>query len=161
MIDATPPSTAKLPDDTYSPSLKNPAVALCNEAWLEIHGAVSIYERDNESLRHHEEDKKENPRDRMPAHRLVFWNDGTGNDEPCDQLDRDIFQRFCRVTILPRYRDLFLRRDGIGGGMVGAGLRLSPVLLIPSCHFPLCEGNSLQVLRPNLMEAERRAESPR
>jgi len=50
MIDATPPSTAKLPDYTYSPCLKNPAVALCNEAWLEIHGAVSIYERDNESL---------------------------------------------------------------------------------------------------------------
>ena len=33
MVDATPPSTARLPDDTYSPSLKNPAVALCNEVW--------------------------------------------------------------------------------------------------------------------------------
>ena len=40
MTDATPPSTAKLPDDTYSPSLKNPAVALCNEAWLKTHGAT-------------------------------------------------------------------------------------------------------------------------
>jgi len=40
VTDATPPSTAKLPDDTYSPSLKNPAVALCNEAWLKIHGAT-------------------------------------------------------------------------------------------------------------------------
>ena len=40
MVDATPPSTARLPDDTYSPSLKNPAVALCNEAWVKIHGAT-------------------------------------------------------------------------------------------------------------------------
>jgi hypothetical protein len=40
MIDPTPPSTARLPDDTYSPSLKNPAVALCNEAWVKVHGAT-------------------------------------------------------------------------------------------------------------------------
>ncbi len=40
MTHATPPSTARLPDDTYSPSLKNPAVALCNEAWVKVHGAT-------------------------------------------------------------------------------------------------------------------------
>ena len=40
MTQAIPPSTAKSPDDTYSPSLKNPAVALCNEAWVKIHGAT-------------------------------------------------------------------------------------------------------------------------
>jgi hypothetical protein len=40
MTQAIPPSTAESPEAAFYPCLKNPAVALCNEAWLKIHGAT-------------------------------------------------------------------------------------------------------------------------
>jgi hypothetical protein len=40
MIQAIPPSTAESPDAAFHPSLKNPAVALCNEVWVKIHAAT-------------------------------------------------------------------------------------------------------------------------
>ena len=40
MIQAIPPSTAERLEADFYPSLQNPAVALCNEAWLKIHGAT-------------------------------------------------------------------------------------------------------------------------
>jgi hypothetical protein len=40
MTDATPPSTAESPYDAFTPALKNPAVALCNEVWVKIHGST-------------------------------------------------------------------------------------------------------------------------
>jgi hypothetical protein len=40
MIQAIPPSTAGSLEAAFHPSLKNPAVALCNEAWVKIHAAT-------------------------------------------------------------------------------------------------------------------------
>jgi hypothetical protein len=40
MIQAIPPPTAESPDAAFHPSLKNPAVALCNEVWVKIHAAT-------------------------------------------------------------------------------------------------------------------------
>jgi len=40
MTQAVPPSSAVRVEADFFPSLKNPAVALCNEAWLKIHRAA-------------------------------------------------------------------------------------------------------------------------
>ena len=40
MIEAIPPVEEKSLDEAYCPSLKNPAVALCTEAWVKIHEAT-------------------------------------------------------------------------------------------------------------------------
>ena len=40
MIQAIPPSTPESLEAAFHPSLKIPAVALCNEAWVKIHAAT-------------------------------------------------------------------------------------------------------------------------
>jgi hypothetical protein len=40
MIQAIQLSAAESPNAAFTPSLKNPAVALCNEVWLKIHAAT-------------------------------------------------------------------------------------------------------------------------